>query len=543
MAPKAKRPSIDEPRTSASRDRVARSGSGQTGTPAAGGLQVPLCDMGFGRLSCLMNFSQPCGFRRGDDLEALDAAEGGLPCCLSNAERESTVEQRRDEADAERLDVDATPESLDAPLGGEGRGSSDATLAAAAQSRGSSDEESGHATGSRDAKGRKGATAFPLEQARRGKGRFARGLTSALVDGGDRLDSRPPQDFDPVAALVKSGRWVEADKALKDLENSGQDPHRGFSASLVERIHRLGARYNESLREIDVEDNPEAWTKEHDQKLDLHYAYRLSSNSFQAVCQETYRGFDALQAFVALCEYDLSSAACHDVYAAELVDGVPDRVNDSIWRVRKSAHAGTEDNILHVSCLDALSDQNNCLWLSAYTVDEARLEELPALGARIPPPEDGAVRVGLWRSVFVVTPMASQAAIGSDSGDDAAHHGFKLTVGICRRPTSAACVFPGVAVRREVGGVMQRFRRYLQDSTELNWRTLFSRKADFYASVRRRLAAMPGARPQASPLLKLKFEEISRFLPEDWADDAEGLTVCPGGQCSEFDGASPMIGI
>eukprot|EP00928_Gymnodinium_smaydae_P015949 TRINITY_DN15937_c0_g1_i3.p1 TRINITY_DN15937_c0_g1~~TRINITY_DN15937_c0_g1_i3.p1 ORF type:complete len:635 (-),score=73.42 TRINITY_DN15937_c0_g1_i3:107-2011(-) len=331
--------------------------------------------------------------------------------------------------------------------------------------------------------------------------------TSVLSDG----------DFEPVALALRMGRWVEAYRRLRELELMGSDPLKAFSPSMVERIRRIGSRFEASVRDFH-DDN--AWTKAHDSASGLDFAYRLSNSTFQIVTSTVYTGIDALQAFVTLCEYDLCSRYCADVVGLE---PLRERFYDSLWRVRKTGQNGNEDNVLHVSCLDALDEPLGALWVCAYTPEDSWKDA----SVSIPDPKEGSVRVGLWRMTFAVEPVWPQSNsnvdvsnVGSESS-----HAFKLTVSLCRRPTSAACMFPEVVMRREVATVMDRFHAFLKDNNELNWRILFSRRAPFYDEVRRHLSvnAPPTARQLASPLLQLTFQDISEFLPEGWADDTAGF--------------------
>merc|ERR1711879_1108105 len=92
-------------------------------------------------------------------------------------------------------------------------------------------------------------------------------------------------------------------------------------------------------------------------------------------------------------------------------------------------------------------------------------------------------------------------------------------------PTSAACLFPVTVMQREVATVIQKFEKFLRETSELNWRNLFSQRAPFYDEVRRHLSlnAPSTAVPLSSPLLQLTFQDISEFLVEGWADDPDGI--------------------
>jgi len=321
------------------------------------------------------------------------------------------------------------------------------------------------------------------------------------------------EEVGPILEAARRGRWVEAHKELRKLREEGRNVDSALGDAMVERITRIGNRFAESLEEIDERQDDNSWTRECDAKTGLHYSFRLANNTFQVVASENFEGFDALQAFVALCEFDLCGQCCRDITSVECVSH--ERINDSIWRLQRHAQSGREDNIVQVSTVDALDEQIGCLWLCAYTPTEEQATSL--LGFPLPQPEEGAVRVGLWRIVYVVTPIWDEKP------------SFRLTVGLCRRPTSAACIFPGVIMRREVGTVLRGFRSFLEETCkENNWRSVFSRKAPFYDDVRRHLVEKNKGAPLCQPLLGLTFPEISSFLPEGWADDVEGLVQMLG---------------
>jgi len=308
-----------------------------------------------------------------------------------------------------------------------------------------------------------------------------------------------------VLDAMHGGRWLEVRR------------HAGpaLGAEALERAERIGERFQESLAELRCEEDmnwEEAlpWTEEFDSERDLAFSFRLADSTFQVVSSKVYENFDALQAFVGLCEYDLRKEYDSQVLEAEILAGGDRGVpTDTIWHVFKQAHGGKEDNIWQVSCVDALDEPLGALWFSTYTPAEEGLSELR--GVALPPPRGDAVRVGFWRTAYAVTPLWT--AVPS----------FRLTFALCRRPSSAAYIFSSV-VQREIGRVLDNFGDFLHRCHDLNWRAVSSERAPFYERVRRHLeqVAPQGCRaPAASPMLRLGFAELSALLPEDWADRAE----------------------
>lgn len=321
----------------------------------------------------------------------------------------------------------------------------------------------------------------------------------------------PPCTLDSVAlaAAVDGGRWLEAQRILEGCAQ-------GAPAAALERARRIGARYSESLEELRCTEDyklQEAveWTEEFDSERGFAFAFRLADSTFQVVSSRVYEGFDAFQAFVGLCEYDLRKEYDAQVVEAEcLREGEGEEVpTDSIYHVFKQAHSGKEDNIWQVSCVDALDEPLGALWFSTYTPAEEGLTELR--GVPLPQARRDAVRVGFWRTAYAVVPLWT--AVPS----------FRLTFALCRRPSSAAYIFSSV-VNREIGRVLDNFGDFLHRCHDLNLRAVSSERAPFYERVRRHLEAVAPKgclAPAASPMLRLGFSELSALLPEDWADHAE----------------------
>lgn len=330
-------------------------------------------------------------------------------------------------------------------------------------------------------------------------------------DGAARTSTptRDPQLFE----AVRQGRWVEARRRVRELEQSGASLDQVVGSKMLERINRIGAQFEDSLGELNPAEGVLAgeWTTEHDDLNDLDFAFRLADSTMQVVASAVFTA-DALKAFVGLCEYDLCMR-----YSSEIMNVKPLREFgiDSIWNVRRRAHGGKEDNIVQVSCLDALDEPLEALWFCVYTPGKEGLHELN--GVRLPPPRDGAVRLGYWRNVFAIKPLWTDPP------------SFRITLGLHRRTSAAAYVFAGV-MRREVGSVLRNFREFVDTCSDLTWRSLFSRQAPFYDSVSRHLAECARARavpPPRSILSMLSFKELTQHLPEDWADRTDVDEVLP----------------
>lgn len=327
---------------------------------------------------------------------------------------------------------------------------------------------------------------------------------SEAPDGTNSVDRQ-------VYAAVHRGRWVEARRTIQEMEKSQDDEllEDTLGTAMRKRIQRVGSRFDESLAELGgFQDS--SWTKDDD-----NVAFRLIDGLFQVVTTRSYENFDAFQAFVGLCEYDLCPEYLRTVKKAQLLqEDVEPSPNDTLWQVHQRWHTSKEDNILQVSCLDALNEPLGALWFSTYTPAEEEVESLEELrGVKLPPTQEGFVRVNFWRTVFAIEPNWTDPP------------SFKLTMALSRRPSAAAVFFSSV-VQREAKDIMDGFYKHLRECSDLNGRALFSPRAPFYECVRRHLADMVprGCRPPVNPLLRLKFNELSELLPEDWADHVDAAT-------------------
>lgn len=372
--------------------------------------------------------------------------------------------------------------------------------------------------------------------------------------GAPRVDVEAAKE--QVAAAIKCGRWLEAQRKLRSIETAAGAGATAPTAGLVdgvlrERVARVAARYDASLAELSARED-DGWEHEHCEGQGLDFAYRLASSSLQVVASTVFRGIDALHAFVGLCEYDLCAKYTSQVISTEPLGSV--EAGDGLWHVLKRATVGKEDNILHVSYIDALDEPLGALWVSAYVPSE--LDEPPTSGGgwpskvggvAVPQPSQGSVRLGFWRTAYAITPLWGEDAGGGQGGVPA----VRLTFSLCRRPSNARCILR-CFMRREVDEFVATFKRLMEDCSDLQARVHFSRNAGLYDSVRRHLetkapkplapspkllgapspkVAALAASPvpavvvsvPATPAI-LSLAELSAHLPEDWADYCEAYT-------------------
>eukprot|EP00927_Polykrikos_kofoidii_P072730 TRINITY_DN68819_c0_g1_i1.p1 TRINITY_DN68819_c0_g1~~TRINITY_DN68819_c0_g1_i1.p1 ORF type:complete len:553 (+),score=65.93 TRINITY_DN68819_c0_g1_i1:71-1729(+) len=503
------------------------------------GMKVPVCDFGYGPLSCLMSVSQPLG------LSACKNSESAfLPCsrmreCLGSGECNVTQDMGGGAGANSEIDppvdsngVFASTGKLErrkrAHFGDEVASKSSAEIAAGTSADDDvteilrlsvsgeiDDRNMRDSIGVQPGLQRSQVGVSAASAAREQYAQLSEKPSSLVAPSTNKPKTRAL--FEPVATAVRSGRFVEAYRRLNRLKDSGVNLLDGMTESMIERIRRMGTRFDDSLRDICPSES-DGWKTETDNNFGIEFSIRLTRGIVQVVSSRVFEGVDALIGFVALCELDLYEKYFPDIATAE---PLRERMNDSIWRLKRNAHGGREDNVVHVSCLDSLDEPLGGLWLCLYTPETEGASELCKVP--LPKPEAQAVRVGFWRSVFVITPIWAETTAGATAVDEPSEmqQSFRLTFALQHRTTAASCVFPEVLMRREVVCVYEGLRKFLQeDHDAIANRILTSHKATFYGSVRRHLfeVAPSTAIKPTSPFLLLNFGGISSFLPSDWAD-------------------------
>eukprot|EP00933_Yihiella_yeosuensis_P017183 TRINITY_DN14428_c3_g1_i1.p1 TRINITY_DN14428_c3_g1~~TRINITY_DN14428_c3_g1_i1.p1 ORF type:complete len:525 (-),score=83.20 TRINITY_DN14428_c3_g1_i1:182-1756(-) len=326
-----------------------------------------------------------------------------------------------------------------------------------------------------------------------------------------------------IGDAVGSGRYVDAHRRLEALEASHVPVADYFGKATLERIHRIGSRYLASLKELERGDEG-GWQVDEDQANGFIFASRLAEDKFQVLSSIEIHGVDATTILTGLCEYEN-----HKKFDPKLTEARPidsETLNDTLWQVLKDeVHGKREDNILHVSFVDALDEDLGGFWLSSYTPSDPSGESVAQLtelnGKPMPKASAGAVRLSSWRNTFVVTPIRNKSADFPGLNRPT----VRITFALCRLPSSAAYVFPAV-MRKEVGDILKRFRSFILKHGALNWQALVSSQATFYDSARRHLLEkMPAALTTSTPLHRLTFAELSQHLPRNWADYHEPVYI------------------
>lgn len=394
---------------------------------------------------------------------------------------------------------------------------------------------------------------------------------------------------------LEMGRVIEAHRKMRELEVGGFDIQEILGDDIVKMICRVSARYEESLKELSgdprrsEQENIDFGAATQNSRTRAEYCRKASmdlcaevgddeafqESQFDYVVNENTLevrftvdfdpcpGFNALQAFVALCEYSLawcytenkkdslplhqlplrreapqlrrhlSGDAFTTMFEAQVAaggyvsDALPDQYElyerargsahndvytadfntpvhvDSLWRVRRRPNLGSsEDNILHVSFVDALDEPLGVLWFSTYTPDEEDADEL--CGVPIPRPDKHMMRIGYERTVVTIKPFPAE-------GDAAG--GFQLVFLRRKRLFKAAHMFAG-RMQAEVKRSWMDFKEFVSSqSGSLNNQMLFGPHRDFYSHVQRHLREM-----EHLPARDLTWKDISSGIPRDWAE-------------------------
>mmetsp|Transcript_62678 Transcript_62678/g.115250 ORF Transcript_62678/g.115250 Transcript_62678/m.115250 type:complete len:472 (-) Transcript_62678:148-1563(-) len=282
----------------------------------------------------------------------------------------------------------------------------------------------------------------------------------------------------------RAGRAVEAYRELLRIEDAGSNPNEFLDEASIERIQRIGARYESSQGEIQAAAGSD-WVFDHDAASGLELAFRSGDSLFQMVATAKFEREDPLRAFAALCEHDLCTGYNKEVSRVEQLGGRHDHPHDSIWRMWKQGKLGTEDNIRQLSCVDALDEPLGALWVSVYSPSPQEISTLR--GVKIPPADARCRRAWNSQMTFCIKPLKA--------ANDQSHGGFSLTVSICTKPSPVAkkllsftpSRLLGSKVRSEALLMMNNFGKHVATCGELDQRLTTSSRAELYASVRQRL--------------------------------------------------------
>ncbi|CAL1156110.1 unnamed protein product [Cladocopium goreaui] len=460
--------------------------------------QVPLCDLGFGPLSCFVTMKPfSCDY--------LAPIKTRIPRddAVQNAGTNSSVEVSEViETNDNQLPKAATSSKLETKVSGlkkrtfpspKGKKFLDDATSLQSFSSGGSSPSWSRKWNSPKAMPARTLAGYKPDASRE----WASGPLGPLEERTSKVSKQSDEeDRQRLLDAWSSGRLIEAKRLVQKSQNMKRRFHEILDENDLEVIHRVDASFSHSLDELEQKAGT-GWMKDRDEAQDLDMAFRLSKDLLQAVASTVCMGCDIVQALDGLLEYVQQHEHNDDLEVQQLNNELE---QDSLLRVFRSGHGRTEDNILHCSWLDALDEPLGALWLSSYTYKHRNPK---FRGVRLPPPKSGSVRLSFWRSSFAIAPhkdlKRGQKAV-------------RITYALARRPSSAACIFPSI-MHREVGKMLTSFKEFLRDRAVQKEHVSSS---SIYDCIRRH-AAERAANPQRE-VQEVSFQELASLLPEDWAD-------------------------
>ncbi|CAJ1447590.1 unnamed protein product [Effrenium voratum] len=313
------------------------------------------------------------------------------------------------------------------------------------------------------------STEYRNEESWRGATRLARGSSVSLESQQKELLS-----------AWNSGRLLEAWRLVEESRATQRNFHEVLDDVALETLRRVEASYAQSLDELSQKSGD--WIKDRDEASDLDMAFRLTNDTLQAVASTVCNGWDVVQVMDGLLQYVLQHEYNGDILVQPLDTELE---HDMLLHVYRSGHGANEDNIFHMSWLDALDEPLGALWLSSYTNPLKRSRHPTTFrNAALPKARRGAVRLSFWRSSFAVAPLWRDRAGGGRTSLRA----VRVTYALARRPSSAACIFQNM-MHREVGKMLTRFKDFL------NSENMKAESRAVYDCIRRHIQERASERP------------------------------------------------
>jgi len=310
------------------------------------------------------------------------------------------------------------------------------------------------------------------------------GARSSGAPGG--AEASEAQLHTDICSALHQGRLLDARRRLARLGDPGR-----VDGALAERIRRVGVCYSASLEDLAA--GGQSWTSE--QVGELHYSYRLADGRFQLV-STVESPADPIKALAAVIEVDLCQGYKPNVISTRLLGHEDPDPFDSVWQItQKGRFSGAlEDNISHVSVVDALDEELGSLLVCVYPPSDVRSTQLH--GIDLPAPQSGAAREGNWRTTFRITPIQDFQGTGQP--------GFRMSSALNVQPSRAGLAvlshMPSWTLRlvlaRSARELLSSFAKHMDVCEELQCRIESSPRAAFYAHVRCRLMGEPSRAPQ-----------------------------------------------
>lgn len=298
-----------------------------------------------------------------------------------------------------------------------------------------------------------------------------------------------------IAEGMRFGKLAEARQNFQRLTEQYPDLILGGldTSNLVESLQRIGSCFNDSMEELLVDPNG-GWTSESISD-DMSFSYRFRDGTIQVVCSGIVGGH-VLRALAGLLESDLCQGYKANVVSAAPLS--PQDGADSVWHIRQRGKlSGTmEDNIVQVSCVDALDDALGSLWVCMYP--PANADRITSLrGIPVPALEAGSAREPHWRTTFRITPSSgSKKPFPSSESRASGKETLHVSVSTCSKPSRAQFAalnrMPSFALKKMMSAssreLLTKFSQHCEKCKELENRIENSPRSSFYEHIRRRLA-------------------------------------------------------
>eukprot|EP00445_Apocalathium_hangoei_P058539 CAMPEP_0204079892 /NCGR_PEP_ID=MMETSP0360-20130528/173090_1 /ASSEMBLY_ACC=CAM_ASM_000342 /TAXON_ID=268821 /ORGANISM="Scrippsiella Hangoei, Strain SHTV-5" /LENGTH=489 /DNA_ID=CAMNT_0051028645 /DNA_START=11 /DNA_END=1479 /DNA_ORIENTATION=- len=274
-----------------------------------------------------------------------------------------------------------------------------------------------------------------------------------------------------LSTALRAGRWIEARQRLESLEAAGtSEAVQYLDDSTMERLRRINARFEDSLHELKPKEQ-DGWILNQTANHGLDFRFRLTSRTLEVVSSKVFEGVDALHAFIGLCEFDLQRKYDKQILDVQTLEQVG--TGDSLWRIVKQVAVAKEDNVLHVSCIDALDEPLGALWVSTYTPvllaasnrNEATSgsgdrHPVEACGVTLPAPQDGVSAFGV-----VEDGLRRYTGMEGDAWDHASHAGVQVDLRLVSASLASSLRIPCIYAP---GG--RRFLSEVSDFFAGQWR-------------------------------------------------------------------------
>lgn len=317
---------------------------------------------------------------------------------------------------------------------------------------------------------------------------------SGVKDGQDHLHNVPTvrSNEHPLAALVRVGRLLDAQRLMQSMKAQGEDPEAILGAPALKNMETVLEQFKlaEAMIKMEVTDLS---LYEVQEELRLQWGVDLQGDTIRVVFEVEDDG-ELMSALVACQERDVQKAWNHGLRSTEDLGTVVPLT--TIWRsLTASESTGTKgDNIEVAWILDDLEgeDGNGRIWQGVNLAPEGVTE---VAGVEIPPPLKDHIRLPYSFAITTLQPVRRE---------NGRIQGFRMKVVVERKmsyvQTTIISWTPAWFLKRYARQKMEQmpkdFLFFIKTSDTIRERLRTSQFADFYQAIRQHLdelAAAPAA--------------------------------------------------